>query len=500
MTNKAVTNVNGLMTGLVQSGIGKTGTSLPVADSFSSVMQKTTNQNQKAEDAGLQPSDSKTPDIQPVKPVGKENTKTAEQIEKCAQNATDQTKEEMPEGVEEAVNEAAVMVVKKAADTLEVSPEEVEQAMETLGLTAISLLDSENLADLMLNLSGETERIALVTNEALCKDVKEILQMIQSELTFIQETYEVSSEQLKACIEVLSEEDMQSLTDVQPLTDIQPKDEEVQTLTGESEPVESTKAEQQPEKAVVTLTKNGEEIKAAAETDVKTGTAVVTQESAPLSQESEPLTGQNDGLTQEGQREEQNAKEQGNSETPANGNLVLQNLMQNQNTAAAVNGTEPVIADTEQAQDIMNQILDYMKVQIEPETTSLEMQLHPENLGTLNIHIAAKNGLMTAQFTAQNEAVKNVIETQLITLQQNLNEQGVKVEAVEVNVAVGQFDRNLNQGQESSGHASEETKKKQPRRINLSDSDGFAEEELEEADKVTADMMARNGNTVDYLV
>ena len=107
---------------------------------------------------------------------------------------------------------------------------------------------------------------------------------------------------------------------------------------------------------------------------------------------------------------------------------------------------------------------------------------------------------MTAQFTAQNEAVKNVIETQLVTLQQNLNEQGLKVEAVEVNVAVGQFDRNLNQGQGSNEHPSEEAKKKQPRRINLSDSDAFAEEELEEADKVTADMMARNGNTVDYLV
>lgn len=486
MTNKAVTNVNGLVTGFVQSGIGKTGNNLPVAGSFSSVMQKTTGQNQKAEDAGLQPSDSKATDVQNSKPVRKENTKTAEQIEKCAQNGTDQTKEEMPEGVEEAVSETADMVVKKVADTLEVSQEEVEQAMETLGLTAISLLDSENLANLMLNLNGETDRIALVTNEALCTNVKEILQMIQSELTSIQETYDVSSEQLNDCIEVLSEED------IQPLTDIQPQDQAIQTLTVENEPEESTKAEQQPEKAVVTLNRNGEEIKAVVETDVKTGTSVVTQES-------NPLTGQNDGLTEE-QQGEQNAKEQGNSETPTNGNLVLQNLMQNQNTTVAVNSTEPVIADTEQVQDIMNQILDYMKVQIEPETTSLEMQLHPENLGTLSIHIATKNGLMTAQFTAQNEAVKNVIETQLVTLQQNLNEQGVKVEAVEVNVAVGQFDRNLNQGQGSSEHPSEEAKKKQPRRINLSDSDAFAEEELEEADKVTADMMARNGNTVDYLV
>ena len=46
---------------------------------------------------------------------------------------------------------------------------------------------------------------------------------------------------------------------------------------------------------------------------------------------------------------------------------------------------------------------------------------------------------------------------------------------------------------------SKEAKKKGPRRINLNDLDSLEEEELEEADKVTADMMARNGNTVDYL-
>ena len=117
----------------------------------------------------------------------------------------------------------------------------------------------------------------------------------------------------------------------------------------------------------------------------------------------------------------------------------------------------------------------------------------------MNIRIAAKDGVLTAQFTAQNEAVKNVIEGQLMILQQNLDEQGVKVEAVEVNVATQQFNRNLDQGKGSSGQTSEEAKKKGPRRINLNDLDSLEEEELEEADRVTADMMARNGNTVDYL-
>lgn len=484
MTNKAVTNVNGLMAGFGQSGIGRVGNNPTMSDSFSSVMQKTTNRNQMTEDSDLQPQDSVKPDIQSNTQVGQKHTKTAEQIEK---NATDRTKEETPEGVEKAVTEVADKVVEKVADTLGISKEEVEQAMEMLGLTAVSLLDSTNLANLMLNLSGETDRMALVTNETLYADIQGILGMVQEELSSIQDTYGISMEQLNECVETLNEKEMQQL-----FTAVQERENGAETIPAFDVRKEEGTEEvvKQPEKAVITLTKGGEEIQAVVETDAKTGATVITQESNPLS-------GQNENSTETGQQGE--GKEQQNEDTAKNSNLVLQNPVQNQNQTAAVNSTEPVFADMEQVQDIMNQIMDYMKVQIKPDTTSLEMQLHPENLGSLSIHIATKNGVLTAQFTAQNEAVKNVIESQLVTLQQNLNEQGVKVEAVEVNVATRQFDRNLNQGQGSNGRSSEEAKKKQTRRINLNDLDAFAEDELEEADRVTADMMARNGNTVDYL-
>lgn len=42
-------------------------------------------------------------------------------------------------------------------------------------------------------------------------------------------------------------------------------------------------------------------------------------------------------------------------------------------------------------------------------------------------------------------------------------------------------------------------KKKNIRRINLRDLESAEEEELEEAEKLAVDMMARNGNSVDYL-
>ena len=155
-----------------------------------------------------------------------------------------------------------------------------------------------------------------------------------------------------------------------------------------------------------------------------------------------------------------------------------------------------------EAREIMQQILDYIKVSVKPDMTSLQMQLHPEDLGTLQIEVTNKNGVLTAQFTTQDESVKAIIESQLIQLKDNLNEQGLKVQAVEVTVASQQFDRNLdkNGNEGTTQDENQKAKTKQIRRINLNEMD--MEEELEEADdaiKIAADMMARNGNTIDFM-
>ena len=463
--SKAVAGISGAVNGFGQLGTGRVDSLMAVADSFSSIMQKTTGQSDsKMENTEFQPGDSKKTDVQDSANVMKENTKAAEKIEKSVKSEKPQADEETLNAAEEAVKETAEKVVKKVADTLGISEEEVEQAMETLGLTAMNLLDNSNLTQLMMNLSGETDLLALATNEDLYTGIKDIMQMIQEEMMSIQEMYGLTEEEINGCVDALTEEAVQQMFAEMEGAEAPVVAEEV--ITEEVEDVNTS------EKTIV-------------ESDVNNTATTATQETTQLTDTKENAAEKNQGdLT--GKNDSQN------------GNLLLQNLEQNQNVENVVNSTEMTFTET-QAQEIMDQIMDYMKVQVKADTTNLEMQLHPESLGTLNIRIAAKDGMLTAQFTAQNEAVKNVIEGQLMVLQQNLEEQGVKVQAVEVNVATQQFNRNLDQGKGSSGQTSEEAKKKGPRRINLNDLDSLEEEELEEADRVTADMMARNGNTVDYL-
>lgn len=219
----------------------------------------------------------------------------------------------------------------------------------------------------------------------------------------------------------------------------------------------------QPKEPVITIESTLEN---PVETEVvKTGTDIKQEEAPTENNQAFQWTGQNTMFT--------------------TGNMVgTEAVAQSQNSFTAM-----------QAADVMNQIMDYMKVQLNADTSFLEMQLQPESLGTLQIRISAKEGLMTAQFTTASENVKAVLESQMVQLQQQLESQNIKVDAIEVTVETHAFESALQQGDERQQTGEE--KKARTRRIDLN---GMADvEELAEEDRIVADMMAANGNTVDYL-
>ena len=156
-------------------------------------------------------------------------------------------------------------------------------------------------------------------------------------------------------------------------------------------------------------------------------------------------------------------------------------------------------ASTEQVQvmrEIVNQIVEQIKITIKPESTSMELQLNPESLGRVDLTVASKNGVLTASFTAENQIAKEAIESQMQVLKDNLNNQGVKVEAIEVTVAEFGFRQNTESGSDAQGQ-SKQQKKSGVRRINL---DSFNEEtvDVSEEEALAAKVLRDNGGTVDY--
>ena len=169
------------------------------------------------------------------------------------------------------------------------------------------------------------------------------------------------------------------------------------------------------------------------------------------------------------------------------------NEVANETPKAQTQGTNPI--------DVINQITDYMKLNVKEDLTSMEIQLHPASLGTVKVMVEqAQDGGVTAKFTASTEEAKTALQTQLVQLQQKLDEQGIKVNAVEVAVDAHAFEQNLEKGNQQNASEKEEKRQSRIRRINLGDPDLLQEEtlELDEETRLAAQIMAANGQTVDY--
>lgn len=371
------------------------------------------------------------------------------------------------EEAKDAIEEAGMAVVKEIAKELGVSEEAVLEAMEVLGLTAVDLMQPENLNLVVMQAAGETDPMALVTNAELGDALKNLTQFVQNLKNELQTTFTISEEQLKAMMEQIQAEG---------------KSSEQTVITAEA-----AAQKEQPQIIVENLTEDGE----GTQTD---GTKTTTENPAEQLNVKTQGNGVDATVTQTtGKGAEQ---ETAGQNAAANQNVFAQTL--NQTTAAqGTPATETIPFATQQTQEIMDQIMDYMKIQIKPEMTQLEMQLHPESLGNVNVHIASKEGIITAQFTAQNETVRAALESQIVQLKETFAEQGVKVEAIEVSVQANEF-RQEYEGSRDRENTAEEDKKKSVRRINLSNMDLLSEEPLSEEEQLAVSMMEANGSTVDY--
>lgn len=146
--------------------------------------------------------------------------------------------------------------------------------------------------------------------------------------------------------------------------------------------------------------------------------------------------------------------------------------------------------DAETSENIVKQVIEQVKLNIKTDVTSVQMQLYPEHLGKVAIQVVSKNGVLTAQIAAENEGAKAALESQLSALKESFDNQGLKVESVEVMVSSRGFDQNADTNEDASNN------QKQGKRVrrNLLDELEGADEDLQEEE----DLKTTLGNTVSY--
>ena len=183
----------------------------------------------------------------------------------------------------------------------------------------------------------------------------------------------------------------------------------------------------------------------------------------------------------------------------------LVNQMMNQDLSAVgeMQDVEVPFSSYVDTEDIINQIADYVKIHQSESLSEMEISLNPESLGHIRLQVASREGVITAAITTENEAVRQALMVQAMTLKEELNEQGLKVDAVEVTVASHEFERDMSGGGEEAQNLFERQVQKQLRRRIVVDSleqaeEMLADEDLSDAERLQIDMMAKSGNSVDF--
>ncbi|WP_024866524.1 flagellar hook-length control protein FliK [Butyrivibrio sp. FCS014] len=373
---------------------------------------------------------------------------------------------EANEELQEAINEDGKVIIEKITDAFELPEDAMINAMQVLGLMAADMMNPETIIPLVAQVSGSEDVTELITDSDIYTSLQDLMEGAESMRSELMNEFDLSEEELKAAIDDTKENFGAVLQ--QNVEEAVPEDakninkeavigkEQILDKAPQSE-VFSDQPEEEPKVEIVTENAN---------------------------------KGSNDSSKQDLHR---------GAESTNLFNQIVNNITE------AVPETQSFsqvsYTDRAQMENIIRQITDRITIMQGPEETSLELALHPASLGNVNVLLQSGKDGITAKFTAQNELVKEAVESQMVQLQQKFEEQGIKVTSIEITIASHAFEQNLEQGNENRDPSDAQGNKgtKPLRRINLSEvEEETPVEEMSDAERIAVQMMAMNGNTVDF--
>ena len=413
-----------LANGATNGNIGKTNIKDNLINVQNTNTNKTSAKNNTSEDKSSVTGSAKNADTSSISDV---NSKADNK------DVTDTVKE-VCEDIKDAIKEE-----------FDVSDEDIKVAMELLGLTALDLLSTAKVAELIEQLTG-TDALTLITNEDMMQSFNNIINVVDDANADIADMLGVKTEEVGIVLEqnnivpVVNSEDTTKQADGKE-ADTKNADDNINQTVDNQESLSEVLAKK--------------------------------------------ITTESDGKAKNNMSE---SNEANNKVTYAD---VADNMISNITDTFADIITEGI--STVKEADIVNQVIDSVKLMASRELTSMEVMLNPEHLGSVHITVTARNGIVSAQIAAQNEQVKTALENQMVTLREQFESQGLKVDAVEITVMAHSFEAGQNFGQSESERKQGESKVH--RKLDLSSFDDELEEDLES----TAPAPKAEGSSVEYL-
>ena len=391
---------------------------------------------------------------------------------------------------EQDLSKAVSKVTKALQESLDMTKEDLERAMELLGLSSAELLQPANITALLVEVTGVEDSLALVTDAPLYETWQSLQETAGKLLEELADKLGVAPEEAAELLQNMTETAQQAAEGMGQLVTDENGDGTVLQNLADTATDESIKQSIPSAETMV---------------DGDTTEAIPESVSAPEGA-SEEMDNRSEGKNDQPGGRQGNTAESGNGDSSRISGNEWNSAMGQMEATGRPFQTEQTrrtdflqeMSRANETEEIARQILDHMKVQVKEGVSELEMQLHPASLGNVHVLLVAKEGNITAQFTAQTEAVKAALESQMVQLREQFEEQGIKVDAVEVAVSNHQFEKQY-QGDEQREFQRNDRNKVRTRRINLEE---LEDEELDllltDEEKLQADIMKKNGSTVDF--
>lgn len=373
-------------------------------------------------------------------------------------------------------------------DELDVTDEQIEKAMEDLGLQFLDLTDQSNLAALVTKLSGSEDSASLLVSDAFPQIVLKVNDLAGG----LQEDLGISMEDLQQMAELVT-------TDVEEAGTTDNLHEPAKATEGTEETMQKTEdvkdtvvAEEATEQVEIPTEETIEPTKTD-ETD-----ELVTAGSKDVTTEKQTDQGQEDATDQD---IDAFLKQQTKTEIHPTQDLTP--MQAESPITEFASHMEPTVelptGESVSVQSIIDQIVEASRTTMDGDKTTVEMLLHPEGLGKVLMEVTEENGQVRAHIYTQNEQVKEALENQMFQLKEQMNQSQTKVQSVEISVGTHEFERNLEAGQQNQeqGQEGQNQRPKKMRNLNMNDLDDLQGLMTQEEELVTK-MMRDQGNTVNY--
>lgn len=390
---------------------------------------------------------------QTTKQVSAQDNTAASTVKKTADNSRSAVSDNS-----DKLTDAGEKIKDFLKEKLGVTDEELEKAMADLGLCMQDLLQPANLTDLVVELTGVEDAVAIITDAGLSETLTDVIDYAK-----------------------------QLVSDVQAGRELTPVPAEA--VSAEAVQTEDTAQTAVQENTTAMAAPSAEEVQPQEEAQDNTA-AESTAVLEDVLKSKLTLEGADNKTSDSGTGKQENAQTQTKAEAV---NEIAGNLSQNIQDVFA-----NAVQETAQVNpvEVVRQVVDAVKVIQKESLQSIEVQLNPENLGKLHITVSARNGVLTAEIATQNEQVKRAVESQMSMLKENLESQGIKVDAVEITVQSHAFEG----GQNLQGNNSQQEKagKEGKRHLDLSSLDELSDDELSEDEAAAKNAVMNENSSVEY--